>query len=62
MLKRLCAFFDCTPNDLFDWEGDDSLRLQELKKDPLLTFEVSLSGKSTKELEELHRKLRNGEL
>lgn len=34
MLTRLCLFFNCLPNDLFDWDGPENHFLSVLQKDP----------------------------
>lgn len=41
MLSRLCVFFDCLPNELFDWDGSEEHFLNALRKDPVVDLKVA---------------------
>lgn len=41
MLSRLCVFFDCDPNQLFDWEGSDEHFLNDLRKEPAVDMRAA---------------------
>jgi len=43
MLTRLCTFFQCLPNDLYDWDGAEAHFLNGLKKVPAVNLSKVLS-------------------
>lgn len=51
LLTRLCETFNCTPNDLLDWNGDANHVLAALSKDKAPDIVRLLEGKSPEELE-----------
>ncbi len=57
MITRLCTFFECTPNDLFDWDGDMTHSCASLKRKPLPDLQQLFEGMSPKEILEALRKL-----
>ena len=57
LMQRLCETFQCTPNDLFDWQGDGGHVLSELSKTVAPRIQQLLEGKSPQELEEILRRL-----
>ncbi|MCF8277142.1 MAG: helix-turn-helix transcriptional regulator [Flavobacteriales bacterium] len=58
LLARLCETFKCSPNELFDWEGDPTHVLSEISKSEAPNILKLLEGKSPQELEEILRKLK----
>jgi len=61
-LTKLCLLFNCTPNDLFDWNGDEHSKLAELKKVAYPEITQVLARKSPTEIEEIIRKVMTGEI
>jgi DNA-binding Xre family transcriptional regulator len=61
LLTRLSETFQCTPNDLFDWTGDGSHVLAPLSKRKPPDILKLLEGRSPAEIEEVLRKLANGD-
>lgn len=57
MMTRLCSFFECTPNDLFDWTGELNHACGRLKRKPLPDVQQIFAGKSPKEIMDALRKL-----
>lgn len=62
MLTRLCVLFDCTINELFTWNGKEDHPLAALKRTQVKQITQLLEKKRPSELEELYKKLENGEL
>ena len=58
LLTRLCETFNCTPNDLLDWNGDANHVLVGLSKDKAPDIVRLLEGKSPEELERIYEGLR----
>jgi hypothetical protein len=45
-MQRLCELFDCTPDDIMDWDGPDNSPLRVLRKEPARRVERIFRGKS----------------
>lgn len=56
-LVKLCELFQCTPNDLLDWQGEPTHVLGAIRKDKAPDIWRLLEGKSPEELEGVLRKL-----
>jgi len=60
--EKLCAFFRCTPNELFEWEPDDKIEdypenpLQTIRKKPTFNLEDKLKTMSADEIRKLFDK------
>jgi DNA-binding Xre family transcriptional regulator len=60
LLTRLCEEFECSPNDLFDWQGNPTHVLSCLTKSAPPNVLALLEGKSPQELEEILRRIERG--
>jgi DNA-binding Xre family transcriptional regulator len=56
-LVQLCELFQCTPNELLDWQGDPTHVLSEISKSEAPNIWKLLEGKSAEELEEMLKRL-----
>ena len=61
-MTKLCELFKCLPSELFTWEGDSSSNLAALKRQPIKEMAQLLAGRTPHEIEEIYRKLGNGEI
>ncbi len=61
LITRLCEVFDCTPNELLDWQGDPTHVLAAVSKSKAPDIWKMLEGKSAEELEEVLRRLSEGD-
>ncbi|MBI1287144.1 MAG: hypothetical protein GC178_06140 [Flavobacteriales bacterium] len=62
MMDRLCVTFNCPLEDLYEWKGGTDHPLGYLRRSQVKKVNQLLEGKSPQELEELIRKLENGEI
>lgn len=61
LLTRLCEEFECSPNDLLDWQGSPTHVLASLSKSAAPDILKLLEGKSPQELEEILKRIANSE-
>ncbi len=60
-LTKLCELFNSLPNDLFTWKGAVESHLAALQRE-VPDLSQLLANKSPQEIEEILRKLANGEI
>lgn len=60
-LVKLCELFECTPNELLDWQGDPRHVLRQVSKSKAPDIWKLLEGKSALELEEILKRIANGD-
>jgi hypothetical protein len=51
MVVRLCSFFHCREEALYNWNGDDNHVLAYLRKPPVPDFATATKGMSPEEIE-----------
>ena len=61
MLTRLSETFQCTPNELFDWNGEAGHVLSTLRKTETPNIQQLLDGMSPQEIEDVLRRIANSE-
>lgn len=61
ILTRLCEVFECTPNELLDWQGSPTHVLSSISKSEAPNIWKMLEGKSAAELEEILKRIAKGD-